>query len=191
MIDFQRLDISRREEYDRFLRASGKGCEYSFVNLSIWGKQQAAFFEDSLVLFSQFGRSSIYPFPIIRGDATKVLDAIIADARERIGVSSAHFEETIEKLEQARRLLDRDRLEAAKQLRAAEEDAKKAARLRSELEVRLEKASELLLTTDMDIRSIAEVCGFSSQSYFTDVFHRHTELTPRMYRLRMMEKYIR
>ncbi|MBQ3590516.1 MAG: helix-turn-helix transcriptional regulator [Clostridia bacterium] len=57
--------------------------------------------------------------------------------------------------------------------------------------LRLEKASELLLTTDMDIRSIAEVCGFSSQSYFTDVFRRHTELTPRMYRLRMMEKYIR
>jgi DNA mismatch repair protein MutS2 len=69
-------------------------------------------------------------------------ESIIADARERIGVSSAHFEETIEKLEQARRLLDRDRLEAAKQLRAAEEDAKKAARLRSELEVRLEKANE-------------------------------------------------
>lgn len=83
MIDFHRLDSSRREEYDRFLRSGGKGCEYSFVNLSIWGKQQAAFFEDSLVLFSQFGRSSIYPFPIIRGDAKKVLDAIIADAGER------------------------------------------------------------------------------------------------------------
>ena len=83
MIDFKRLDSSRREEYDRFLRSSGKGCEYTFVNLSIWGKQQAAFFEDSLVLFSQFGRSSVYPFPIIRGDAKKVLDAIIADAQER------------------------------------------------------------------------------------------------------------
>ena len=83
MIDFKRLDSSRREEYDRFLRSSGKGCEYTFVNLSIWGKQQAAFFEDSLVLFSQFGRSSVYPFPIIRCDAKKVLDAIIADAQER------------------------------------------------------------------------------------------------------------
>ena len=83
MIDFQRLDVRRRAEYDRYLRTSGKGCEYTFVNLSIWGKQQAAFIEDSLVLFSQFGRSSVYPFPIIRGEARPVLDALIADARER------------------------------------------------------------------------------------------------------------
>lgn len=83
MIDFRRLDVSRRDEYDRLLRGSGKGCEYSFVNLSIWGKQQAAFLGDSLVLFSQFGRRSIYPFPIIRGEAKPVLDALIADARER------------------------------------------------------------------------------------------------------------
>lgn len=83
MIDFQRLDISRKAEYDRFLRSCGKGCEYTFANLSIWGKQQGAFLENSLVLFSQFGRSSVYPFPVIRGDAKKVLDAIIADSAQR------------------------------------------------------------------------------------------------------------
>lgn len=83
MINFQRLDLSRKQEYDEYLLFNGKGCEYSFVNLSIWGRQEAAFVDDSLVFFSQFGRSSIYPFPIIRGDAKKVLDAIIADAKER------------------------------------------------------------------------------------------------------------
>ena len=69
-------------------------------------------------------------------------EEIIEDARSRVGSSGEQFEETIEKLEEARRLLDRDRLEEAKLLRTAEEEAKKAARLRSELEVKLDKASE-------------------------------------------------
>ena len=69
-------------------------------------------------------------------------EEIIADARNRVGVSSAKFEETIEKLEQTRSILDRDRLEAARQLRQAEEERKKAAQLRSELEVRLDKAED-------------------------------------------------
>ena len=67
---------------------------------------------------------------------------VIEDAQSRVGVSSARFEETIEKLEEARRLLDRDRLEEAKLRRAAEEEAKKSARLRAELEVKLDKAQE-------------------------------------------------
>lgn len=59
-----------------------------------------------------------------------------------MGTATASFEETIEKLEQTRRMLDRDRMEAARQLRQAEEEQKKAARLRAELEVRLEKAED-------------------------------------------------
>ena len=58
-------------------------------------------------------------------------------------------------------------------------------------EIRIEKASELLITTDMEIASIADQCGFSSQAYFTDVFRTHTNMTPRMYRIKMMKKYIR
>ena len=69
-------------------------------------------------------------------------EEIIEDARNRVGVSSAKFEETIEKLEQTRAILDRERLETARQLRQAEEERKKAALLRSELEVRLEKAED-------------------------------------------------
>ena len=37
-------------------------------------------------------------------------EEIIRDARERVGVSGARLEETIEKLEQTRSILDRDRL---------------------------------------------------------------------------------
>lgn len=67
---------------------------------------------------------------------------IIDDAKARIGVQNVSFEATIEKLEQTRALLERDRAETAKKLREAEESAKKAAFLRAELSVRLEKADE-------------------------------------------------
>ena len=65
---------------------------------------------------------------------------IIEDARKRVGTETASFEATIEKLEQTRLLLEKDRNEAALKLRQAEENARKAAFLKAELEVRLEKA---------------------------------------------------
>lgn len=67
---------------------------------------------------------------------------IIEDAKSRVGVQNASFEATIEKLEQTRLLLERDRSEAAKKLREAEENAKKASFMKAELAVRLEKADE-------------------------------------------------
>lgn len=67
---------------------------------------------------------------------------IIEDAKMRVGTENASFEATIEKLEQTRRLLEKDRNEAALKLRQAEESAKKAAFLKAELEVRLEKADQ-------------------------------------------------
>lgn len=69
-------------------------------------------------------------------------DGIIADAKKRVGVESASFEATIEKLEQTRLMLERERDEVSKRLREAEENAKKAAFLKAELSVRLDKANE-------------------------------------------------
>ncbi len=65
---------------------------------------------------------------------------IIEDAKSRVSTESASFEATIEKLEQTRMLLEKDRNEITQKLRQAEENAKKSAMLRAELEVRLEKA---------------------------------------------------
>ena len=65
---------------------------------------------------------------------------IIEDARNRVSTDSASFEATIEKLEQTRLLLEKDRESASRKLREAEEQARKSAQLRKELEVRLEKA---------------------------------------------------
>ena len=67
-------------------------------------------------------------------------DEIIEDAKRRVNTESASFEATIEKLEQTRLLLEKDRDEATRKLREAQESAKKAAFLRAELEVRLDKA---------------------------------------------------
>ena len=69
-------------------------------------------------------------------------EEIISDARSRVSTESASMEATIEKLEQVRQLMERDRAEAARQLRAAEDDRRKAERLKAELSVRLEKADE-------------------------------------------------
>ena len=83
MIDFQKLDPARRAEYEQYLLRSGKGCEYSFVNLSIWGRQRAAFVDGFLAPLSQFDRRSVYPFPVGQGDILPVLEALIQDAKDR------------------------------------------------------------------------------------------------------------
>lgn len=84
MIDFQPFDLTKKAEYDRFLLSGGeRSCEYSFVNLYIWGRQSAAVVNDNLVFFSQFNRKSVYLFPVGQGDKKPVLDALIQDAKKR------------------------------------------------------------------------------------------------------------
>ncbi len=83
MIDFQKLDPARREEYENFLFTADRRCEYAFANLCIWGRQRAAFVDGFLTLFSQFDRKAVYPFPLGEGEVIPVLDAIIDDAKQR------------------------------------------------------------------------------------------------------------
>ena len=64
MIPFKRLELARRQEvFDWFHQAGRLGCEYSFVNLYLWGRQHAAFVEGYLVVFSHFYGHSMYLFP--------------------------------------------------------------------------------------------------------------------------------
>ena len=84
MIDFQPLALDSKAQYDAILFACGeRGCEYSFANLYLWGRQKAAFVEGNLVFFSQFNRRSVYPFPIGPGDRKAALEAVIHDAKTR------------------------------------------------------------------------------------------------------------
>ncbi len=83
MIPFQKLDPARRGEYEPYLFTGGRRCEYAFANLCLWGRQQAAFVDGFLVLFSQFNRKAVYPFPLGSGELQPVVDAIMEDARQR------------------------------------------------------------------------------------------------------------
>lgn len=84
MINFQKPDLAQADAYKDFFTDCGeRGCEYSLVNLHLWGRQKTAFLHGCLAIFSQYERSSVYPFPIGQGDIPAVLEEIIQDARER------------------------------------------------------------------------------------------------------------
>ena len=84
MIDFQPLTLENKANYEQYLLdGTERGCEYSFANLYLWGRQRAAEVCGQLVLFSQFNRRTVYPYPAGNGDKKCALDAIIADAKDR------------------------------------------------------------------------------------------------------------
>ncbi len=50
------------------------------------------------------------------------------------------------------------------------------------ISVRIQRATDLLLNTELTITEIADQCGFSDSNYFGDAFRRATGLSPRDYR---------
>ena len=69
MIDFKPIKIEDKERYQHYLMDDvERGCEYSFANLYLWGRQNATILHDHMVLFSQFNRRSIYPYPVGSAD---------------------------------------------------------------------------------------------------------------------------
>ncbi len=84
MINFKPVTIDDKQIYEKYLiDGKERGCEFSFVNLYLWGRQNGAIVDDHLVLFSQFNQRSVYPFPVGAGDKKVVLDAVIQDAKKR------------------------------------------------------------------------------------------------------------
>ncbi len=83
MIEFLPITIENKIPYENLLRKSPqRGCEYSFSNLYVWGRQRMAFLEGGVAVFSQFDRRSVYLFPF-GGDLKAILDRIIHDAHTR------------------------------------------------------------------------------------------------------------
>jgi DNA mismatch repair protein MutS2 len=70
-------------------------------------------------------------------------DAIVNDAKSRVGTESASFEDVLETLEKTRRDMENERNETRRLLREAEENAKKAEEYRSLTEREREKAAQL------------------------------------------------
>ena len=84
MISFKPITLEDKKIYERYLLdGTEHSCEYSFANLYLWGRQNIALLHDHIVLFSQFNRRTVYPYPLGTGDKKPVLDAIIADAKAR------------------------------------------------------------------------------------------------------------
>ena len=85
MIDFQKIDLSHKAEYEACLFAGpNRGCEYSFANLYLWGKQELAFLHGCVAIFSHFYGRSVYPYPIGNGDKKAVIEAILHDSKVRL-----------------------------------------------------------------------------------------------------------
>ena len=100
MIDFQRLQLNQKEQYQQILfSVPNRGCEYSFANLYLWGHQQVAFLHGCVAFFSHFFGRSVYPYPIGNGDRRAVLEEILQDSRQRgipcriTGILPADWEE--------------------------------------------------------------------------------------------------
>ena len=84
MIEFQKLAPSQKALYEEYLFAEApRGCEYTFANLNLWGRQYMAQLHGCLGFFSHFYGRSVYPFPIGPGDKEAVVRLYLADARER------------------------------------------------------------------------------------------------------------
>jgi len=84
MIDFQRLTLEQKAEYESILLSGeSRGCEYSFANQYLWGHQQAAFLHGCVAFFSHWDGRSVYPYPIGSGDRRAVVEEILEDARQR------------------------------------------------------------------------------------------------------------
>ena len=100
MIAFHRIGLADKADYDSvMLSAPERGCEYSFANLYLWGRQEVAFIHGCIAFFSHFYGKSVYPYPIGNGDKKAVIEDILADAKERgipvriTGITEADREE--------------------------------------------------------------------------------------------------
>ena len=58
------------------------------------------------------------------------------------------------------------------------------------ISVRLSAAREMLAMTEEPITLISESCGFSTPSYFAELFQRSEGVTPREYRNKMRNTII-
>ena len=84
MLLFKSVKPEDKEVFEKYhIDGRERGCEYTFANLCMWGKQNICEAFGHLVIFSQFEGRYIYPFPLGNKDKKAVLDAIICDAKKK------------------------------------------------------------------------------------------------------------
>lgn len=84
MLNFRRISADDKALYESYAAFEAeRGCEYSFANIYMWGEQYLAETCGCAVVFSRFGGSDSYHYPIGRGDKDAAIGEIIADAAGR------------------------------------------------------------------------------------------------------------
>ena len=84
MINFHRMSLEDKSSYDAYLMDTPpRGCEYSFANQFLWGRQSIAYLHGCVAFFSHYYGKTVYPHPIGNGDIRAVIEEIIVDSRER------------------------------------------------------------------------------------------------------------
>lgn len=83
MINFRQIKLEDKPLYEQIKKNTPpRGCEMSFANLYLWGKQDIAFINGHALFLSTFSKS-FYPFPVGEGDKKPLIDEIIKDSKER------------------------------------------------------------------------------------------------------------
>lgn len=84
MLNFQKITLQDQQLLRPVLATCGhKGCQYSFPNLYLWGRQQAAWVGESLVIFAQFDEALVYLYPVGGTDRAPAVEALLEDAAQR------------------------------------------------------------------------------------------------------------
>ena len=84
MINFRRVQPEDRSQYlDILSQVPDRGCEYTFANLCLWGRQEIAFLHGCIAIFAHFEGRSVYGYPIGPGDRKAVIADMLQDAAER------------------------------------------------------------------------------------------------------------
>lgn len=84
MIPFEKISIDQKTRLNKYLHRMAKQCcEYSYVNLFLWGRKRVAEVDGFLLIQAQYDRKTVYLYPVGEGDIKPALDAIIHDASVR------------------------------------------------------------------------------------------------------------
>ncbi len=84
MIDFKTVTAEDKPLYEEYFHKSHRrGCEFSFLNVFLWGEQKYAILNGCLLLLSKFAGKYYYSYPFGDGDVIKTIKDIIEDSKER------------------------------------------------------------------------------------------------------------
>lgn len=84
MLDFTPMTLERLQEVNRILyRLPDPGCEFSPVNMLLWGRTRVAVTEDSVYSMYNIHGADSYFLPATVGDLPTAVKVLAEDARER------------------------------------------------------------------------------------------------------------